>query len=96
MPETKTTRVAMTVQVTTTKRQRDLIRHCLFGSDDRKRKPYRNYYCSSTSGEAHEDIQALIDMGLMTQGPFINDDTAYYAYVTEAGAAEIDTRLPKD
>lgn len=82
-------------EISTTKRQRDIIRHSLFGSSDKK-KPHRNYYCANIGGDADTEIAKLVELGLMRRGPTINDGKDYYAYVTEAGAAEIDVKLPKD
>lgn len=82
-------------EVATTKSEREIIRHSLFGSSMTK-KPFRNYFCVSVNGQYDAIITRLVAVGLMKRGPFINDGQEYYAHVTEAGAAEIGTSLPKE
>jgi hypothetical protein len=84
-----------TAEVMTTKSEREIIRHSLFGSSGAK-KPFRNYFCASVGGEYDAAITRLVGLGLMSRGRTINQGRDYYAYVTEAGAAEIGAKLPKD
>lgn len=82
-------------EVSTTRTERDIMRHSLFGSGNSK-KPYRNYYCVSVGSPDDLVIGHLVDLGLMKYGHVINDGKERYAIVTEAGAAEIDAKLPKE
>jgi hypothetical protein len=84
-----------TGHVATTKAQREILRHSLFGSS-RAKKPFRNYFCETVGGEHESDIAKLIELGLMKRGHTINGGRDYYVHVTEAGAAEIDTLLPEE
>jgi hypothetical protein len=72
----------------TTKRQRDLMRHAL-GLDGRHAEPRRNAFCAEVGGSQAREIEALIEMGLMRRGPLINDGQDFYASVTDAGKREV-------
>lgn len=75
--------------------ERSVIEHAL-GIEykkGRKRKPYCNHYCAST-GDAL--LESLVDRGLMRRGGTINDGTSQYYYVTDSGAASVESKLPEE
>jgi hypothetical protein len=74
----------------TTAEQRSILKHALgLEGSFKHRHPYRNYYCAEVGGEDDAEITRLVEMGLMRKGPTINDGRDYYAFVTEAGKAEV-------
>lgn len=81
--------------IRTTKRQREILEHAIGHPPKGKQKPYRNYYCAEVGSPDAVLIDELVSMGLMTKGPLINDGRDFYAYVTEAGASEVNGTLPK-
>lgn len=72
-------------EVSTTLRERGLLRHALGLDRPNIKIPYRNYFAAGPGHEDYEVLQGLVAKGLMSSN--IYNDTFY---VTRAGAAEIE------
>lgn len=80
------------LEVATTKKQRDLMAHSLglnYGD-----KPYRNYFATEPGCDDYENIERLVELGLMKRGRQMPDGLIYF-YVTEVGAQELGATLGK-
>lgn len=79
-----------------TPEQIHILQHSL-GLSKRHDKPYRNYYAAGTASDCIQDLEALVDKGLMTsagKSP-VNSEMVYY-YVTDRGRKVAFEHLPKD
>jgi hypothetical protein len=70
-------------QVSTTKQERDLLKHSL--GLDYNRKSFRNYFNAEPGHSEMPIIQSLITKGLMKQNP---RDSNYF-HVTDKGIEEV-------
>lgn len=86
----------MNEPIAITPKQREIIEHSLGVSYPRgknKPKPYRNYYCTTPG---HPELEAIVAIGAMRPAGKINNGANQYYVVTEAGAAAVGHKLPKE
>lgn len=62
----------------------DIIRHCVGAGPDvlRSKRGYRNRYLVLVNSEAHAELRAMVERGLMDPGPYINNGRDQYFRAT--------------
>ena len=77
-----------------TEREIKALTHALTGSSG-ERTSYRNYYAASKGHHATQELEALVEKGMMERGSKYRDD-GFYFHCTDAGAKAVGLRLPRD
>lgn len=86
-PNVRSTTEGSEMEILTSKKQRDMMRHAV-GMSNNGTPGHRNYYCASIGCDGFDDLLALVGMGLMTkQKGSISEDFVFY--VTDKGKQEI-------